>query len=1496
MTAADADVTGLPSLVDACRTAVRSRNATGLRDVLLLVIDDLELRFPVTCCDEDGEITASVERAKALVALTEALVSGAGDTVSELIEQWTEASRWVEVVLELGEVQNAQPGFVPEDDSPAERVIQTLASGEPSFARGLATLTAVALTGELPVERRAVSVPVLFDRQSMGAAGRLTLTVVPHGPAGLYPHPTEMALFAGDPGFRASLRQAWSDAPASLRGRCITWAVEHDEAPYQQINDGSLGGAFAVGLVEVEREARRFAWARRLFVLDRNSAVSARLGPGGTLEAVSGVDRKLEAAANNEWRVILPEASRPDVEELEAARTRVRYAADVGQAVRLTRRRPSASVVVVALAVVLTLIAGSLVVHGRMSATREQERAALLRKADELRQLGTGRGDNTVHDRAVQAMLLVAASDLARQAGDEELVSTILTEDIVVDGGTLESLRLDIGNLWRLDSTGNRLLASSTSGRLALVEPGTGDEIGLHTELPGREMLNQRLPTAVTMHPNADVIAASMHSPNDDRPRLVYLAAPHQPIEPDGTPMEELGEIPIQGAPFTALAYDQNGRYLLGASPDELRLFWSGGGAPRRTGGCSLPAVSAAVETDSSPTPTHLVIDHVSEDARVIFENGRVVQIGDVWDTLQRTRPSDPCPISEVLPPAEERGIASFAISTADSSTSEDRDPNGELLIATAEPGGHRVELRQTGPEGPSQSRTFTLDEDRAPIEALALRPDGANLAVARHDDGDPTVEVYDIANPTGQPLQEFAGYGSPLAYAGPQQLIATEAEGNIAGILTDEAWVLPGGGAAPSSANLVTTGQSAFALANLQGTTVSVYRLDPDMPAKTLSFPHGTAMTAAGAMGRIIDINNDGHLLAVDLTEGNDPTDRAVTIWNVDTGVEEAVLEPDLPDSDDRNAPISVRFLPGTDAVIVGYLRGDIVRFDPHDDDWHPSVLRDGHPAQAMWGMDVNAERITALTFEEAASDGWHQAAESLSADNGDVQRSWDLTDLGLHLGPSDDQTARAFTLPLTNGDVLLIEESGAVRTLRTDGSISEPEPVDVGVVLTAAETAPDGKVVVAGRNGGVFLSTQGLVRPVGTAVDQTIVSNVGVTSDHRFLIGAGFARGQAHITPLEATDRLAQLCHLAGRDLTHQEWDTYVGSVASYRPLCAEDLRSQDGFLHAIWDLNSVTPSAMLTNPRLEDTEHYATYCEPEVQSTDIVTGSAGSVSWAAATVDLLNDELLAVVCVDGHVRWLLEPQAFGNQTLNPRNLNFTSGRDAAAESVAISMTGVFREDAPSETLIDIVAPTGILTSEWRDRGAITALDDGTFSLTYTAGGLNIHAHLGSVPTSSHWGILDSVPNDYFTSAYTSDNDTEYLVDTRIGPVRRLPLPKPDSCPDLESFPFEDIQGLDISSWGTTATGLRVHGLDPQGRSIDFTPSNDLNVIYVRDGVVIATEYPADPTSIWFDLYTNHPEAPQDTLMPELVAPHEDSSLSRTPQHVENCEYNAPARPPGE
>ena len=385
---------------------------------------------------------------------------------------------------------------------------------------GSVALLACHLTRNLLLPGRPdITVPVLFDVRSPdratvadpGTAGKLSLTVIEHGPPGLHPDPRRMAFFySPTTAFVENLMNAWQASALSRTAASVCWAVTLDveaDGPANTIVGGSLGGAFGVALDELHtRQRRRLDFAHvpglrrvhldfRSRITNPRSAVSATVvDADGNLGPVTGLDHKVAAArrAHVDLVVAHPRAAHTTHGDSDVAIATARTVREaVLQCRTATNPRFRRSVMALALTVLLIAASAIFVVNNNERQQRKVAAEQLLREV--------------VSTRESNPRLALQLGAAAVTLNDSPATRASLTETLarshfassVTDSGGVQALAVDrpgrllasatatsILSLWRLSGSAPPAhlgtVASSSPVRTIVFAPGgqtliTGD-------------------------------------------------------------------------------------------------------------------------------------------------------------------------------------------------------------------------------------------------------------------------------------------------------------------------------------------------------------------------------------------------------------------------------------------------------------------------------------------------------------------------------------------------------------------------------------------------------------------------------------------------------------------------------------------------------------------------------------------------------------------------------------------------------------------------------------------------------------------------------------------------------------------------------------------------------------------------------------------------------------------------------------------------------------
>jgi hypothetical protein len=124
----------------------------------------------------------------------------------------------------------------------------------------------------------------------------------------------------------------------------------------------------------------------------------------------------------------------------------------------------------------------------------------------------------------------------------------------------------------------------------------------------------------------------------------------------------------------------------------------------------------------------------------------------------------------------------------------------------------------------------------------------------------------------------------------------------------------------------------------------------------------------------------------------------------------------------------------------------------------------------------------------------------------------------------------------------------------------------------------------------------------------------------------------GYGVLQTLVPREKSADLCNEAGRDLTKAEWATYVGSVASWRPLCEESQKVFAAMYVAVRRSVGIYPPVLVRTTTASEVQQWSSFCS----ETQPVAGSQGGDGfwWTASSGD---SAAMVPICVDGLLRWM-------------------------------------------------------------------------------------------------------------------------------------------------------------------------------------------------------------------------------------------------------------------
>lgn len=1146
----------------------------------------------------------------------------------------------------------------------------------------------------------AVSVPVLFDRGPVGDVGLLTVSLLRAGPPGFHPDPSVMFTTDLDGAVQSGAEAAWRATRRTADGRCLLWSVTRVGLPLYEITGGSMAAAMAIGIGELGRSRM----ARRVRPLDRTVAVSATLD-GERLGAVGGLGRKLAEAEVEQLSVVLGPGSKAEVDRIQEMGDRVRlpdrisYAPSLRAANELVRRRASRVLkVAMVLALVLALVAPGLWLVGERRAARDErrlDRVSLLRKVDELRRVADGTDSGGPADLRLQSLLRLAASTLAKEAGEDALARDVLLDATEQRAGRKGTVPLTFGQVSQVLAAGDWVFVGSALGDVGVVDPATGNVVASYQEGPGAASLIQPVLVAAADHPSERIVALALDSSRGRR-ELAIFDVPSDVGMSRGDKLEEIGVATVD-AEISALAYREQGDRLASVSGNALTFWDVSFSAPSQLETCRLPDAGEGGYVQ-------LLTEDDEDRLTLVGADGRAYRTSG-WSAPD----GRPCDVETVVP-AVAGGTASDARLDAD----------GRLQVATAT--GSSLVVRTEGTNDPP---AVTTDEAADQVEFAS-----ADLVAVSAPDAD-QIALYDTAS--GNRLRRYTGYGDAFAAAGGE--LFASADGSRVDQLSTETLLFPSGLNVPLQGTPeIVAGTRSFAIA--QGSQIGVYPLDGRGAATWIVLEDGLEVGRLGfRINSLLDLADDDRTLAAIVSNGEDIESNALALWDVESG---RPIEVPLPDvrPNDRFINTAITVAGSGSGFVVTYLLGDIVRVSRSGGLWRSEVVFAGGDQEMAWAPALDGTTLWYLRFEpEIGEDpaGRGTTIDRVSLTTGRRLDRWDLGPLDLALQQPGDEAKLASVLPTGGGAALLITDGGEVRQLRPKGRFGpERSRFDSLGTVSTSVVLPGGRFVLGGRNGSIEANITTLDKREGTSrfgpLDQ-----VDRTSDGRFLIGGTAIFGRFSIVPLRPDDQVAGLCASVGEDISEREWQTYVGSLAPWRPLCPSSLETAKVTVHAVREVSSARPPFGPRTPTRAEVATLAARCRTPDARTN------GRLGWSVPA-PAAADGPRAVVCMDEEVRWVIPDDAVGADA-DESTVRVIPGRDHDDRAVvAVAITATF--DGEARTALTVLGEAGPVLSLVRGEMTLPARFDRTLSFVAVSGAIKVGLIYDSDRANGLWGVGSTQP----------------------------------------------------------------------------------------------------------------------------------------------------------
>jgi WD40 repeat protein len=1007
--------------------------------------------------------------------------------------------------------------------------------------RAMVALIALLLAGPHVPERRKVTVPVLFDRprQGGGSSGRLEVSELFAGPAGLYPDPRTMSFTrADDAEFTAGLTAAWNYAQSRIgssgrrQGRCLVWRLvyesSHDTA--FSISGGSLGAAFAIALREILAypASRRpsWTWLRAKFRgLRPRCAVTGVIAGDQVLTAVSGLASKLEAAEARRWRLVAPDANRTAGIHIPAG-VQVYWAADLARADRYARKwRPVRTSI--ALSAIAALVATGLTITRADQATLVANQATV--QQHDINQSGVLASESQARSDAnatVSQQESIAAWSLDPSPSDRAYYA--LLEDAA--SPQIAAFPVASGSLRDLTASrdGTMLATVSSAGAVQLWNVRTGRAIG-------RPITSNSGIVSATFSPDGTMLAIVGQESAAGDITLVRLwnVRTRQPIS---------GPLGSSNSGFYSAAFSPDGTLLATASKSGAVQLWnvrtgqpigrplvsSNGGildAPFSSDGTMLATDNGSGAVQLWNVRTRQLISKLQTDEDSGFPVGVLSPDGTMLCTsdggslqLWNTRTGQP-----VGGPFASGDIVSATFS-----------PDGTMLaVLTGEIGGgnNSVRLWNTRTRQPLGGPLATSTNV---ITSVTFSPDSRLLAIVTGEGvafSNGSVELWNAPTrqPAAAPLATSDGGADAAQFLNAGMLVTEQADGLIQVWNTtqaiDEPLSFPGGDGAQ---------QAAF---SPDGTTLAtVNAVDAQLWTARTHQPISGPFDAGDGVNGTVAFSPDSTVLAVG--KGYVP-DGSVRLWNVRT-----------------RQPIGAPF--GT-----GYNGVPAVAFSPSG-----AVLATVNGAGAVQLWNARTRQPIGGLLDAGTSVAVFSSDGSMLATVGGGPgplRLWNARTGRPIGGPLPNSDGGAYTAAFSPvGTMLAVGNTDGTVQLwnaRTRQPVDAPFSVSASYVRSLA-FSPDGRILATGgTDGTVRLWDVATGQQIGSPIATSFPNVVSVTfspDEKTLAIASNDATRITYQLQLwnvgYLVDPLARVCSLAGGFLTQAEWARYIGSNPTYRNVCAK------------------------------------------------------------------------------------------------------------------------------------------------------------------------------------------------------------------------------------------------------------------------------------------------------------------------------------------------------
>jgi WD40 repeat protein len=975
-------------------------------------------------------------------------------------------------------------------------VLATLADMAEDPVAGYAQLVLLALAGErLPTESP-VHVSVVFGHGQDGSSGKLTLCVQPGGPAGLYPDPERMAFFTANEKFADALTEAWATSPLPVRSQCVVWDIAYEGTPIDHVEGSSLAAAFGVGLIELRRGKR---WVRHLNPrsLDPRCAITGALDRNGLLLPVGDYTPKFRAASRNHWRVIVPKSD-PEATKNGEIKVPVARAADLSDAVRLSRRTRLVHVVVagVVLALVVAGFAWNSVVQA--DTNRANLRTIAARTASEATQVFNG-------DEVTGLLLAMASDSIAASAGEHTNSFATLAEN---EANLVKIERTAHGDYDEADLSpdGALVFLQTADGYISLVNGVNGKVVWSHLYPPGMGIApGQIYPLGMAISGD-DSYAA--YSSSDSRIQLLGYAK--------GRGWRQLASVKEPWKPDEQTAGDVNTAWMLSFSPDSRHLIASdaksvaaynvsptGLGHPAHV--CPLPkTVLRNAQILGKP------LTATGSDQALLTSGRRVYRLDltTCQISVAMTLPSGFTAVGAGSAAAKgtlqavgvnHGSIVLFqpaqkpvTVATLNGLTAEGSvvtpDTSGDLIVTAA-----------------SDQGIFVFDATASSLlfhthtNGTAFANSGT-LVFIRNG----STEIHSTSGGTIGYINSF--YDQPidhLAWAGNGDIVAAA----TSGIQVYTNATRPTG--VPEAIGDLTT---------LPGSAGATYALEASPDAPLAAAIIGTGHAA---------ITGIGHKVKASPTR--------VAAWNV---------------SDDRQLPVPAppaghraeNLTFSGSALLIGYTHGLIREFRLSEGSWvlHAQITLPEQPISMSAASDGTVYVLTASPGNTRAT-----VRKLVTLPSGRLAQSASATAPGVGYG-------QVLALP---GDEGAVASTGSGTTTKFTAGLRQVQDAQVNVdaVLSMTRIPGSGEFMIVGPNGFAVLRESTLQEVGDNAWGRAgDVAAAAADPTGAYFATFNFLSDQLNLWSLSPQTLKQEACAAIGTNLTRAQWDRYIGSSVPYQQEC--------------------------------------------------------------------------------------------------------------------------------------------------------------------------------------------------------------------------------------------------------------------------------------------------------------------------------------------------------